>query len=491
MTQHNFRVESDLLGPAEVPADAYYGVHSLRAVQNFPITGVPIGHYSDLVNGLAYVKAASARANHQLGQLSAERASAIEIACQRICDGELHDQFVIDLIQGGAGTSSNMNANEVVANLALEIMGHQKGDYGFLHPNDHVNLGQSTNDAYPTALRVGLYLGSSRLLNALAYLEEAFNQKAAEFKDYIKLGRTQMQEAVPMTLGQEFKAFASMLAEEDRLLRHTMTLLTEVNLGGTAIGTGLNAHHNFAETAVAELAHLSGVPVECADNLVEATQDVGALVQYSSALKRIAVKMSKIAHDLRLLSSGPQAGLADITLPPVQAGSSIMPGKVNPVIPEMVSQVAYAVIGNDVTVTMAAEAGQLQLNAFEPVMAKALFESVHQLTAAATTLADRTVRGIGASREGLMRKVRESVGLATALVPFIGYEKATHVAKEARATGKDVPTVVVELGYLSRAEVDDILAHPDRLVTNQPLSDKETREPGMETSSLPVITPNR
>ena len=487
MSEQRTRTESDLLGPAEVPVDAYYGVHSLRAVNNFPITGVPIGHYEDLVNGLALVKAASARANHKLGLLSAERAQAIEEACQLITKGQLHDQFVIDLIQGGAGTSSNMNANEVVANLALEILGHNKGEYQYLHPNDHVNLGQSTNDAYPTALRVGLYLGSARLLDALAHLQDAFATKAHEFSDYIKLGRTQLQEAVPMTLGQEFSAFAGMLGEDQRLLRRTMELLTEVNLGGTAIGTGLNAHHDFAETAVAELADLSGVPVVCAENLVEATQDVGGLVQYSSMLKRIAVKLSKIAHDLRLLSSGPQAGIADITLPAVQAGSSIMPGKVNPVIPEMVNQVAFAVIGADVTVSMAAEAGQLQLNAFEPVMAKALFESVHHLTAAANILADKTVIGIQADKEGLLRKVRESVGLATALVPYIGYEKATKVAKEAGATGKDVPTVVTEFGFLTLEEVNDILAHPHRLVTNKPEETPPSREPGMETSSIPII----
>ncbi|WP_217185882.1 aspartate ammonia-lyase, partial [Streptomyces sp. AC495_CC817] len=348
------RTEHDLLGDRDVPADAYWGVHTLRATENFPITGTPISAYPHLIDALAAVKEAAARANRELGLLAPQKAAAIIEACREIRSGKLHEQFVVDVIQGGAGTSTNMNANEVIANRALELLGHAKGHYEFLHPNEDVNLGQSTNDVYPTAVKIATVFAVRELLKAMAVLQDSFARKAVEFRDVLKLGRTQLQDAVPMTLGQEFSAYAVMLDEDRSRLAEAVELVHEINLGATAIGTGLNAPAGYAEAARRHLAEITGLPLVTAANLVEATQDCGAFVQMSGVLKRIAVKLSKSCNDLRLLSSGPRAGLNEINLPPVQAGSSIMPGKVNPVIPEVVNQVAFEVIGNDVAITMAA-----------------------------------------------------------------------------------------------------------------------------------------
>src|SRR3954468_19478966 len=431
------RREHDLLGEADVPGSAYWGIHSQRAVANFPITGVPVGHFPELVRALALVKLAAARANRRLGYLPSAKAAAIEAACLLIADeGRFHDQFVVDAVQGGAGTSTNMNANEVIANVALELMGRPRGDYAALHPNDDVNMAQSTNDAYPTALRLATLFAIQPLVRALDDLAFAFKTKSVEFADVLKMGRTQLQDAVPMTVGQEFDAFHDTLKEDVARLGEIGGLFREMSLGATAIGTGILADPRYAALAVEELARASRQPLVPALNLIEATSDIGAFVLFSGLLKRIAVKLSKICNDLRLLSSGPRTGIGELRLPAVQAGSSIMPGKVNPVIPEVVNQIAFEVIGNDVTVTMAAEAGQLQLNAFEPIIAHSLFESIAHLTAGCRILAERCVRGITANRELLRRSVEHSIGIVTALNPYIGYERATALAKEAHETGK-------------------------------------------------------
>ena len=424
MNGSSSRQESDFLGARSIPAAAYWGVHTARAIENFPISGQPLSCMPELVRSLAFVKKAAAQANARLGVLDPERAGFIAAACDDLIAGQFHEQFVVDVIQGGAGTSTNMNANEVIANRALERMGLARGRYDALHPNDHVNASQSTNDVYPTALRMSAWIGIGELLHEMAALRQAFEAKAAEFADVLKIGRTQLQDAVPMTLGQELMAFAVMIGEDEQRLNEARALLTEVNLGATAVGTGINAPAGYIETVVPLLARISGVPVVSAAHLVEATQDAGAFVQVSGVLKRVACKLSKTCHDLRLLSSGPQAGFGDIFLPPRQAGSSIMPGKVNPVIPEVMNQVAFEVIGNDVTITMAAESGQLQLNAFEPIMAWSLHKSVRHLRQACLTLRVNCVDGILANRELLARRVAESVSLVTALNPLIGYEKS-------------------------------------------------------------------
>ncbi|PEG40949.1 aspartate ammonia-lyase [Mycolicibacterium agri] len=436
------RTEHDLLGDREVPADAYYGVHTARAVDNFPISGVAISRHTDLIVALASVKQAAAEANRQLGQLDDDIAEAIIAACVEIRGGALHDQFVVDEIQGGAGTSTNMNANEVIANRALEILGHRRGDYHVIHPLEHVNRGQSTNDVYPTAVKIALGTASRSLEHALRGLVERLTAKSHEFAGMLKLGRTQLQDAVPMTLGQEFGAFAVTVGEDADRLREASMLIAEINLGGTAIGTGLNTHPEYAELVCGFLRRITGLPLTTAGNLVEATSDVGAFVQLSGVTKRAAVKLSKICNDLRLLSSGPGAGFNEINLPPVQAGSSIMPGKVNPVICEVVNQVAFEVIGNDLTVTMAAEAGQLQLNAFEPIIARALLSSISHLTAAVTVLGDRCIDGITANPQRMRDAALGSAGIATALNPLLGYEAATALAAEAIATGVPVPELV-------------------------------------------------
>lgn len=462
MTATGFRREHDLLGDRDVPADAYWGVHTLRATENFPITGTTIAAYPHLIGALAAVKEAAARANQDLGLLEPRKADAIAAACQEIREGRLHDQFVVDVIQGGAGTSTNMNANEVIANRALEILGHAKGDYAHLHPNEDVNLSQSTNDVYPTAVKVSTILAVQGLLAAMEILREAFAAKAEEFRDILKMGRTQLQDAVPMTLGQEFSAYAVMLEEDQSRLLEAQSLVHEINLGATAIGTGLNAPAGYAEAARRHLAAITGLPMVTAANLVEATQDCGAFVHLSGVLKRIAVKLSKSCNDLRLLSSGPRAGLNEINLPPVQAGSSIMPGKVNPVIPEVVNQVAFEVIGNDVTITMAAEAGQLQLNAFEPIILHSLSKSITHLRAACLTLAERCVSGITANAENLRATVENSIGLVTALNPHIGYSAATSIAQEALATGRGVAELVLEKGLLPADRLAAVL-HPEEV----------------------------
>ncbi len=451
------RVEHDLLGDRAVPGDAYYGVHTLRAIENFPITGTPISIYPDLVAALACVKQAAAIANSELGLLDERRAVAIRLACEEIREGKLLGEFVVDVIQGGAGTSTNMNANEVIANRALEILGHARGAYGELHPLEHVNLSQSTNDVYPTAVKLALQLGIRRLLAEMRSLREAFEAKAAELGGVLKVGRTQLQDAVPMTLGQEFSAYAVTLGEDESRVAEAANLIREINLGATAIGTGINAPPGYAKLATERLSEISGVDFIVSPNLVEATSDAGAFVQLSGVLKRVAVKLSKTCNDLRLLSSGPRAGIGEIMLPPVQAGSSIMPGKVNPVIPEVVNQIAFEVIGNDVTVTMAAEAGQLQLNAFEPIIAHSLFKSLAHLAAGCRTLAERCVKGIRADAARARRLLDESTALVTALSPRIGYAAAGEVAREALATGKRVYDLVQEKGLMTRAQLDDML----------------------------------
>jgi aspartate ammonia-lyase len=468
------RVEHDLLGDKEVPAAAYYGIHTQRALENFPVSGVAISHLDELVLALAAVKEAAALANRDLGLLDDERTGAIVSACQEIRAGGLRDQFVVDIIQGGAGTSTNMNANEVVCNRALELLGHPKGDYARLHPLDHVNMSQSTNDVYPTAAKVAAYLAIEDLLDAMAELEGAFRDKALEFADVLCVGRTQLQDAVPMTLGQEFGAYAVTIGEDRRRLAEARALIREINLGGTAVGTGLNAPPGYREAARAHLATITGIDVETAPDLVEATQDAGVFVQLSGVLKRIAVKLSKTCNDLRLLSSGPRAGFGDIRLPPVQAGSSIMPGKVNPVIPEMVTEVAFEVIGNDVTITLAAEGGQLQLNAFEPVIVARLFNSLRRLRAANRLLAERCVRGITANRDHLEWTVRHSIGLATALNPVIGYAAATRLAGEALQSGRSVVDLALESGLVTPEQLAEVLS-PDHLVGRPaPLPEPDT-----------------
>ncbi|HWS51080.1 MAG TPA: aspartate ammonia-lyase [Microbacterium sp.] len=447
------RTETDSLGSMEVPADAYWGIHTARADANFPITKRPISVYPDLVRGLAMVKQASARANKEIGVLDAERADLIDRAAQRVIDGEFHDQFTVGVIQGGAGTSTNMNANEVITNIALELAGRPKGDYGYLSPIDHTNRSQSTNDVYPTAVKIGLSLNLQSLLDELDLLRRSFLGKAVEFHDVLKVGRTQLQDAVPMTLGQEFNGFASTLGYDHQRLTENASLLFEINMGATAIGTGITTHPDYAEAVLHHLREITGLDLVTASDLVEATSDTGSFMSFSSSLKRNAIKLSKICNDLRLLSSGPQAGFGEINLPAKQAGSSIMPGKVNPVIPEVVNQVAFAVAGADMTVTMAVEAGQLQLNAFEPVIAHSIFQSITWMRQAMWTLRVNCVDGITANLDRLGAMVGASVGVVTALTPFIGYAASAALAKTALLTNRNVADLVVEAGLMSRDEV--------------------------------------
>ena len=462
------RLEHDLIGERAVPASAYYGIHTLRALENFPITGTPISIYPDLIKALARIKQAAAMTNHELGLLDAVRCEAICKACEEIGTGLWHDQFVVDVIQGGAGTSTNMNANEVIANRALELLGHHRGDYAHLHPNEHVNISQSTNDVYPTALKIAAIFGIETLIEAMAVLRNAFAEKADAFASILKMGRTQLQDAVPMTLGQEFQTYAVMLGEDEERLREAAHLICEINLGATAIGTGITAHPDYAARVCTHLCTLTQLPLITAPNLIEATQDCGAFVQLSGVLKRVAVKLSKTCNDLRLLSSGPRAGLGEINLPAMQAGSSIMPGKVNPVIPEVVNQIAFEVIGNDLTVSFAAEAGQLQLNAFEPIIAHSLFKSVTHLRQGCLILAERCVKGITANSERLRHSVTSSIGLVTALNPYIGYQNATALAQEALRTGASVYDLVIEKKLLEQHELDAIL-NPHVLTAPHPL----------------------
>jgi aspartate ammonia-lyase len=452
------RLEHDLLGERQVPADRYFGIQTLRATENFDISGITISHYPRLIRSLAYIKKAAAQTNQELGLLDANLADAICRACDDVLEGKLLDEFVVDVIQGGAGTSTNMNANEVIANRALELLGYEKGQYETLHPLNHVNMSQSTNDVYPTAIRLTLSQKLDGLMDEMARLRDALARKAVEFSDVIKMGRTQLQDAVPMTLGQEFGAWAIMVTEDIQRVAEAQSLIRETNMGGTAIGTGLNSHPDYARLVTEKLRSLSGIPIVGSENLIEATQDAGAYVQLSGVLKRVAVKLSKICNDLRLLSSGPRAGLNEINLPAMAPGSSIVPGKVNPIIPEVVNQVAFEVIGNDISVTMAAEAGQLELNVMEPVIAYNLFTSLDMLGRACRTLADRCIVGITANREVCRRMVENSIGLVTALNPYIGYERSSQVADEALKSGRSVYEIVLEKGYISKAELDEILS---------------------------------
>ncbi len=454
---NDYRIESDLLGDLQVPAEAYYGVQTQRAIDNFHITGSKMSDFPEFVRAVACVKLAAAQTNNELGLLSKELLSPIETACKELIDGKLHCQFPVDMIQGGAGTSVNMNANEVIANRVLELLGHKKGEYQYCSPNDHINCSQSTNDAYPTTIKLAVIKMNESLVKHLSQLIDAFRQKGKEFAEVIKMGRTQLQDAVPMTLGQEFEAFAATLEEEISRLNNLSKLFLEINMGGTAIGTGLNAPAGYPKLCAEKLAKITGEDFVPASNLVEATPDTGSYVMYSSALKRMAVKLSKICNDLRLLSSGPRAGLNEINLPPMQPGSSIMPGKVNPVIPEVVNQVCFKVIGNDLTVTFAAEAGQLQLNVMEPVICQAIMESIVFLERALDTLREKCIVGITANKEVCLNMVKNSIGIVTALNPYIGYKNSTKIAKEALQTGKSVYDLVLEHELLSKDKLDQIL----------------------------------
>ena len=453
------RIERDLLGKLEVPASAYYGIHTLRAMENFRISSQKISDNIIMVKSLAMTKKACAIANGELGTIPLQVAAAIVRACDEIIiHDRCLDQFPSDVFQGGAGTSINMNANEVIANLALELINESKGEYDIIHPNDHVNKCQSTNDAYPTAFRVALYQHLLELIEALKVLKDSFEKKAEEFKSILKMGRTQLQDAVPMSLGQEFNAYATLLREDIKLHDQIKELLLEVNLGATAIGTGINAPKEYAPLAIAKLREVTGHAFVLSEDLIEATSDCGAYVMVSGALKRTAVKLSKICNDLRLLSSGPRAGLREINLPALQAGSSIMPAKVNPVIPEVVNQVCFKVIGNDVTITMAAEAGQLQLNVMEPVIAQSLFESITLLKNASLNLQEKCIDGITANPEICRANVLNSVAIITFLDPILGHEVCDMIGKECILSGKSVSEVVLETTKLTQFDLDKIFS---------------------------------
>ncbi|WP_299708855.1 aspartate ammonia-lyase [uncultured Pontibacter sp.] len=460
------RIEHDFLGEKEIPSEVYYGIQTARAIENFHITGIPISKEPLFIKAFAYVKKAAALANHQCGVLSKEVTEAISYACDKLIAGEYLDQFVTDMIQGGAGTSVNMNVNEVIANVGLEYMGHTKGAYNFLHPNNHVNCSQSTNDAYPTAFRLALYWKIQGFIESLDALQQSFSRKSDEFKEVLKMGRTQLQDAVPMTLGAEFHGFSTTIKEDIQRLNEVRALICEINMGATAIGTSINAPEGYPQLVTDILREISEVPVILAEDLIEATCDTGAYVQVSGVMKRCAVKVSKICNDLRLLSSGPRAGLNEINLPRMQPGSSIMPGKVNPVIPEVVNQTAYYVIGADMTVTMAAEAGQLQLNVMEPVIAYSLFNSLTFLENACYTLQAKCVDGITANEEICKNMVMNSIGIVTSLNPILGYEESASIAKEALATGKSIHEItVLERKLITQAKWDEIfsmenLIHP-------------------------------
>jgi len=458
------RTEEDLLGAREVPLEAYWGIHTLRAIENFQISGSVVGDEEAFVRGMVQVKKASALANSDLGALDPEVAGAIVWACDQVLVAErCLDQFPVDQFQGGAGTSVNMNTNEVVANLALEYLGYAKGRYDIINPNDHVNKSQSTNDAYPTGFRLGLFTLVGSLIEELERLIAAMRAKGAELVHVLKMGRTQLQDAVPMSLGQEFEAFAVLLEEEVSRLHNNAALLLEVNLGATAIGTGLNTPPDYQSTVVGHLREITGLDIRGAHDLLEATSDTGAYVSMHAAIKRLAVKLSKICNDLRLLSSGPRAGLGEIRLPERQAGSSIMPAKVNPVIPEVVNQVCFKVMGNDVALTFAAEAGQLQLNVMEPVIAQAMFESINLLTRGMSTLRELCVVGIEANEEVCRRNVLDSIGIVTYLNPVIGHHNGDLVGRECARSGRSVREVVLEMGLLEESVLDEILS-PENLL---------------------------
>ena len=457
------RTEHDLLGYRDVPHEYYYGIQTLRALENFNISGVTLKFFPVLIEAFASVKMAAAEANHELGILDGKIKQAIVQACDEIRNKRLHDHFVVDMIQGGAGTSTNMNANEVIANRAIEIMGHERGEYQYCHPNNHVNLSQSTNDAYPTAVKIALHNANATLLVILRRLINSFHLKAEAFSHIIKMGRTQLQDAVPMTLGQAFESYAATFEKEVLRLQENADLFLMVNMGATAIGTGINTDPGYSEKVIKHLKQVTGLNVVLAENLVEATQDTGAFVMYSSAIKRLSIKLSKICNDLRLLSSGPRTGLNEINLPAMQPGSSIMPGKVNPVIPEVVNQIAFKVIGNDLTVSLGAEAGQLELNVMEPVIVQSIFESIEMLKNGITVLIDKCINGITANEEHIRSMVLNSIGLVTALNPVLGYETSTQLAKEALEQGKGVYELVLEQKLMTREKLDEVLA-PENMV---------------------------
>ena len=457
------RKEHDLIGDKEIPVEYYFGVQTMRAMENFNISRVRLHFYPAFIQGLAIVKEAAAKANNELGLLDDTKCQAIIQACQEVRAGNLREHFVVDMVQGGAGTSTNMNANEVIANRALEIMGHKRGEYKYCHPNNDINLSQSTNDAYPTSVKLAILLSSHHIIDAVRQLAESFRAKGVEFADVIKMGRTQLQDAVPMTLGQEFEAYAVNLHEEIARLETNAKLFLEVNMGATAIGTGINSDPDYTPLCIKHLCEITKLPIVPAPNMIEATNDTGAFLMYSSVIKRLAVKLSKICNDLRLLSSGPRTGFNEINLPPMQPGSTIMPGKVNPVIPEVVNQVAFKVIGNDLTVTMAAEAGQLELNVMEPIIVHSMFESIEMLINGMNTLRTKCIVGITANKEHLKEMVYNSIGLVTALNPYLGYDVSTELAATALQTGKGIYNLVLEQNLMSKEELDNILK-PENMI---------------------------
>ena len=469
------RLEHDFLGEMEIPANIYYGIQTMRALENFYVSGQPISTFPEFIRALAWIKKAAAKANAKLGVLPENIEKGICAACDDIIEGKLLDQFPVDVIHGGAGTSTNMNANEVIANRALEIMGHQKGEYQYCHPNNHVNCSQSTNDAYPSALRLALYVKLGRLIGDIDYLRQGFAAKGDEFAHVVKMGRTQLQDAVPMTLGMEFHAYANTLGEEITRLEEARKLALEINMGATAIGTGICSPKGYIDLVIKELWAVSGIPVKSSPNLVEATWDTGCYVQISGALKRSATKISKICNDLRLLSSGPRTGLNEINLPKMQPGSSIMPGKVNPVMPEMVNQICFDIMGKDVTIAIASEAGQLELNVMEPIMALCMFNGINRLGKGIRALQDRCVNGITANTERCRQMVEHSIGIVTALLPYIGYEKAAAIAKEALATGKSVVQLAIDQNLLATGEIEKILS-PENMLQPRSQELEEARE---------------
>ncbi|HAG15897.1 MAG TPA: aspartate ammonia-lyase [Bacteroidales bacterium] len=460
------RTEHDLLGYREVPYESYYGIQTLRAMENFNISGVTLNFYPVLIEALAMVKMAAVKANNELGLIDETLTQAIVQACQEVMSNRYHYHFVVDMIQGGAGTSTNMNANEVIANRALEILGYEKGEYKHCHPNNHVNLSQSTNDAYPTAIKIALINNNKKLIEVLKNLIKVTEDKGREFAHILKMGRTQLQDAVPMSLGQSFDAYAVTLTEEINNLTYNASYFLEVNMGGTAIGTGINAEVGYSEKVIRHLREITGMDIKLALNLIEATQDTGSFVAYSGAVKRLAIKLSKMSNDLRLMSSGPRAGFNEINLPPMQPGSTIMPGKVNPVIPEVVNQIAFKVIGNDLTVGLAAEHGQLELNVFEPVIVQSLFESVEMLKNGMDALNHSCIRGITANEEHCRNMIKNSIGIVTALNPYIGYDNANELAKDALTSGRGVYELVLEKGLLSKEKLDEILT-PENMINPQ------------------------
>jgi aspartate ammonia-lyase len=462
------RIETDSIGSVTLPESVLFGVHTVRAAENFPITGVLLSHYPELIQSLAMTKKAASLANMELGVLDQRIGSAIVRACERVVVGEAHSDFIVDMLQGGAGTSTNMNANEVIANLALRELQRPNGDYALIHPNDHVNLSQSTNDVYPTAVRLTMIRSCPALIAEQEALKAALLAKAEEFHDVIKVGRTQLMDAVPMRLGHEFRAFAVTLGEDIERLREVGNLLREINLGGTAIGTGINTPEGYSEAVIRHLSAISGERLLGAGDLIEATSDMGAFITFSGVLKRIAVKLSKICNDLRLLNSGPRAGFGEIKLPAVQAGSSIMPGKVNPVIPEVINQIAYQVIGNDLTVTMAAEAGQLQLNAMEPVIVFNILQSMRMLTRGMKVLREKCIMGIEADRERCQELLDHSLVAVTAINPYVGYAEASRVAKTALATRRSVRDVVLAEKLMTQAQLDEAFSTENLLGQRQP-----------------------